>query len=140
MRILICGLPGSGKTTLAKCLYEQLKNEGRVVDWFNADEIRAAYDDWDFSTAGRLRQACRMRDLADAVSGVAICDFVAPTDEIRDIFGADLTVWVDTIQTSRYKDTNKMFCPPEKYDVHVTYQDASYWASVIVSRLEWVKY
>jgi len=134
------GLPGSGKTTLAKSVVDKLRIENKQAVWFNADAVRAEFNDWDFSEAGRLRQAYRMRDLADAVNGITLCDFVAPTNEIRNTFNADFTVWVDTLKVSRYKDTNKVFCQPTEYDVHVTYQDASYWASVIVSRLEWINY
>ena len=57
-RILICGLPGSGKTTLAKRLVEILGN----ADWYNADEIREKFNDWDFSPEGRERQMNRMQD------------------------------------------------------------------------------
>ena len=39
-RILIMGLPGSGKTTLARELKAQLEAAGKVVGWLNADEIR----------------------------------------------------------------------------------------------------
>jgi len=138
MKVLIMGLPGSGKTTLAKSVADKLQLENKQATWFNADAVRAEFNDWDFSDAGRLRQAYRMRDLADAVNGITLCDFVAPTNEIRSIFNADFTVWVDTLKVSRYKDTNKMFCPPEKYDVHVIYQDAPYWANVVSARLTWV--
>ena len=70
MKILICGLPGSGKTTLAKCLSAKLN-----ADWFNADEVRATYDDWDFSESGRIRQAKRMSTLADkSKADHTLCD------------------------------------------------------------------
>ena len=94
MKILIMGLPGSGKTTLAKALYKKLD-----CVWFNADEVRKQFNDWDFSDEGRLRQAYRMRDLADEEikkGNTVICDFVAPTHQIREIFNADLIIWVDT--------------------------------------------
>ena len=136
MKILICGLPGSGKTTLAKCLYEKLWNSGELAAWFNADEIRAYHDDWDFSEQGRLRQADRMQKLCEDSNVVFnICDFVAPTEATRKAFDADFTVWVDTISASRYEDTNIIFEIPEHVDIRVPTKDANQWAGVIYERL-----
>lgn len=132
MKILICGLPGSGKTTLAKCLSEQLDS-----DWFNADEIRAYNNDWDFSEAGRIRQAERMAKLADtSTAQYTICDFVAPTDATRKAFNADFTVWVDTISASRFEDTNAVFEAPTCYNVRVNTKDAAYWTGIILEELK----
>lgn len=154
-RILIMGLPGSGKTYLAQALKKYLEtngdlmkiNPGRVmnyegipspdfmrvgVDWFNADDIRKKYNDWDFSDAGRIRQSLRMFQFAVECTGeFVICDFVAPLVEMRNNFKADWTIWVDTIQAGRYEDTNKAFIPPEVYDFRVTEQDADKWAEFI---------
>ena len=129
-RILIMGLPGSGKTTLAKELKAQLESAGKQVGWLNADDIREQYNDWDFSEAGRIRQARRMRELADKLTAYdyMIADFVAPLVEMRNVFKADWTVWMDTIREGRYADTNAMFVEPEVYDFRVPEQNCEKWA------------
>lgn len=107
MKILLCGLPGSGKTTLAEPLSKSLN-----AVWINADKIRTEYDDWDFSMEGRMRQANRMRHLADGIvkaGRTCVADFVAPTREARDKFGADFLIWMDTIDKGRFEDTNRVF-------------------------------
>jgi len=120
-RILIMGLPGSGKTTLAQALQAKLN-----CAWFNADEIRARYNDWDFSAEGRVRQSKRMRILADDSSNeYVIADFVAPLKQMRDIFEADYVIWMDTIAEGRFEDTNRVFEPPEVYDLRITDFDYS---------------
>ena len=126
------GLPGSGKTTLAKELNRLLINSS----WFNADEVRKLNNDWDFSEEGRLRQAFRMADLSiQSNSPYVICDFVAPTKQIREIFDADITIWIDTIQTGRFADTNKIFEIPIDYDFRVTEQDCEKWAKIIIDKI-----
>ena len=128
-RILIMGLPGAGKTYLAEQLKKNLEDHGKTVGWLNADEVRRHYDDWDFSREGRIRQSHRMRELADeSNTDYCIVDFVAPLVEMRNNFRADWTIWVDTIEESRYEDTNKMFVEPEIYDFRITEQWAEKWA------------
>ncbi len=131
-RILIMGLPGSGKTTLANKLIDQFLAAGATVEWFNADEVRKKFDDWDFSHEGRIRQSKRMRELADSCGAdIAVCDFVAPLVEMRNNFKADWTIWMDTIEKGRFEDTNKAFIPPEMYDFRVIEQDADKWSEFI---------
>lgn len=132
-RILIMGLPGSGKTTLALDLMRRLAPDAVHL---NADAIRKAYNDWDFSDSGRIRQSYRMRTLADGIiRKYAIADFVAPLPRMRDIYSADYTVWVDTIKEGRFKDTNQIFICPDNYNIRVTTQDAEYWTKIIVNEL-----
>ncbi len=129
MKILIMGLPGSGKTTLAKHLVPMYN-----AVWLNADQVRKDADDWDFSEEGRKRQSLRMAKLAKEArdnNRNVVADFVCPTEETRKQFGADYTIWMDTIKEGRFEDTNKMFVPPNDYDFKVPYMDASMWAFLI---------
>ena len=128
------GLPGSGKTTLASKLVPLIK-----AKWLKNDEVRKAANDWDFSEEGRVRQAKRMADLAEKYKqegGYVVCDFICPTPKARKLFNADFIVWVDTIKKGRFDDTNAMFVKPEKFDFHVTSQDAKVWANQIADKIK----
>lgn len=153
IKILIMGLPGAGKTYLAERLKKWIEDNSSIntmpafkmaeyemtpstykatVDWFNADDIRKRFNDWDFSRDGRIRQSLRMAEFAlSCKSDYVICDFVAPLPEMRHNFKADWTIWMDTIDSGRYEDTNKAFTPPDVYDFRVTEQDAEKWAEFI---------
>ena len=147
-RILIMGLPGSGKTTLAGALKQYLEangtasmsraemlpmtSNGAQVTWFNADDVRRKYNDWDFSREGRIRQSIRMFQFSmEAVGEYVICDFVAPLVEMRNNFKADWIIWMDTIREGRYADTNATFVEPDVYDFRVNEQNCEKWAEFI---------
>jgi len=145
MKILICGLPGSGKTWLAERLQKNIKN----CAWYNADFVRKYANDWDFEILGRIRQANRMRAFADFEKSQGrnvICDFVAPTNKVRIAFEADCLIWMDTVKEGRvvsaklnqlenienlpfnakelskskkFEETNKIFEIPENPDIHI---------------------
>ena len=147
------GLPGSGKTYFAEKLKKHLESNSNTqtmplermlhleypplqyssrVDWFNADEIRKRFNDWDFSREGRIRQSIRMFDFAvSCTEDFVICDFVAPLVEQRNNFKADWTIWMDTIDAGRYEDTNQAFVAPEQYDFRITEQNAEKWAEFV---------
>jgi len=137
-KILIMGLPGAGKTTLATALTPRLS-----AVHFNADEVRLHVNrDLGFSAADRIEQARRMGWLCDQVvkaGGFAIADFICPTPEARRAFtagGDAFIVWCDRIQTSAYADTNKLFVPPERFDIRVTAEGAvEYWREQVAERV-----
>jgi adenylylsulfate kinase len=102
MKILIFGLPGSGKTTFAK---ELIKDKDCC--YFNADEIRKMYNDWDFSKMARVHQAVRMEKLNKSTIKNCVTDFVCPYPCFRNFY--DITIWMNTIKKDRYEDTNQLF-------------------------------
>lgn len=152
-KILIMGLPGAGKTYFAERLKKYLEEFSDIshlpntkladfetlpkywratVNWFNADEIRKKYNDWDFSREGRIRQSLRMAQFAlECRSDFVICDFVAPLPEMRHNFKADWTIWIDSIDAGRYDDTNRAFTPPDIYDFRIIEQNADKWVPFV---------
>ena len=133
-KILIMGLPGSGKTSLAKRLYPYLK-----AVFLNNDEVRKEANDWDFSPKGRERQTKRMKDLAQKYLNEGknvIADFVCPTEKTRKDFNADILIWVDTIKKGRFEDTNKIFEEPKKFHYRVTEQNAEKWSLQIIEDMK----
>jgi adenylylsulfate kinase len=136
LRILIMGLPGAGKTTLAEALKEKL---GDAL-WLNADKIREIHKDWDFSYAGRLRQATRMKRYADVSEDpYIIADFVCPLPEMRSIFDPHITIWMDTIKSGRFEDTNKAFVVPEEYDLRVVDWNTQVWVNLAINQIRAVQ-
>ena len=137
-RILIMGLPGAGKTTLAEELRDVIFKRGKSCSRINADEIRKNFNDWDFSDQGRERQAVRMMSLANLkgqYDDIVICDFVCPLRKYRDIFDPDILVYMNTIDKSRYEDTNSIFEPPIKADLEVLKLDSNLYAKIIFQQI-----
>jgi len=134
MKILIMGLPGSGKTHLAKRLQIHLN-----CAWYNADKVREMANDWDFTDAGRRRQSERMNTIAtfEAVRGrTVICDFVCPTGKTRDEFNADITIWMNTIEAGRFDDTNKIFEEPTDFDYVIESFQSDEWILDLANRMK----
>jgi len=132
-KILVMGLPGSGKTFLSK----ELKKIIPIIH-LNADEIRKHFDDWDFSKEGRLRQADRMKRFSDYIYSEEIsplADFVCPLDETREILNPDIIIWMDTEKKGRFENTNKIFQKPKKFHFRITSKNAKYWSNYIKERI-----
>jgi adenylylsulfate kinase len=132
-KILVMGLPGSGKSTLSKILAEKID-----AFWLNADQIRKKFNDWDFSLEGRSRQAKRMFKLSEEIiskGNVVVADFICPTKKNRDEFKPDKIIWMDTIKKGRFNDTNQMFEDPMSYDFRVTKKDAIIICDEIIKKL-----
>ena len=134
-KILIMGLPGAGKTTLANALAPLIN---AVV--FNADAVRANLSrDLGFSHEDRIEHARRMSWMCDRVveaGGTVIADFICPTEQTRAVFGEAFTIWLDRIDAGRFADTNRMFVPPGKYDLRVGPEGMpQYWAEQALALL-----
>jgi adenylylsulfate kinase len=125
--ILIMGLSGSGKTTLALELLKYID-----ATYINADTVRAEANDWDFSIEGRIRQANRMRVLSsEADSPYVIADFICPTEQARIDFNPNYIIWVNTVTSSQYADTDMIFQKPKNADFIVTTKDSKFWVPLI---------
>lgn len=134
-KILIMGLPGAGKTTLTNTLAPLLN---AVV--FNADAVRTNLSpDLGFSHPDRVEHARRMGWICDRVveaGGTVIADFICPTPETRAIFGKAFVIWLDRIEAGRFEDTNRMFVPPERFDLRVgSHGTPDYWAAQALALL-----
>ena len=133
-KILIMGLPGSGKSYLSKKLHKKIN-----ATWLNADKIRKQEKDWDFSLQGRKRQALRMLYLANKEikkNKIVIADFICPLDITRKIFNPDLLIWMDTVKKSRFKNTNKIFVPPKNFDLRITEKNEKLNTLIVLDKIK----
>ena len=136
-RILVFGLPGSGKTTFAKKLWQSLKDENINYAYFNNNEIRDMFQDYDFSFNGRMRQSDRMFKLCEmAWEPGAIADFVCPNESLRVRFNYFISM--NTIKESQYEDTNKAFQVPKKIkpDFEIINFEYNYVIKEIVKKIK----
>ena len=134
-KILIIGLPGAGKTTLALELKKKLK-----ASWLNADKVRKKFNDWDFSRKGVLRQAKRMKSLAKkSKKSFVIADFICPYEEGRKIFKPDYLIWMNTIKLGRLSTFNKTFQKPKKFDFKINKKNAKFFSKIIIKKIKHLK-
>ena len=126
------GLPGSGKSFLAKELNKRLK-----ATWLNADEVRKKFNDWNFSKKGVLRQAKRMKSLAgESKKKIIIADFVCPYEEGRKIFKPDYLIWMDTIKQGRLSTFDKTFQKPKKFDFKINNKNVKLYSKLISNKIK----
>ena len=134
-KILIIGLPGAGKTTLALELKKKLN-----ASWLNADKVRKKFNDWDFSRKGVLRQAKRMKSLAKkSKKTFVIADFICPYEEGRKIFKPDYLIWMNTIKRGRLSTFNKTFQKPKKFDFKISKKNAKFYSKIIIKKINYLK-
>ena len=132
MKILIIGLSGAGKSELAKELHSLFQANKKSSIRINGDEVREANNDWDFSPEGRIRQAERIAKLTEkSDASYTIVDFIAPKFIHRHTLDATIVIWMDTVKSSKYKDTDVLFEPPLEYNYRITKKNASKWAQII---------
>tara|TARA_Y100000389_G_scaffold20900_2_gene17955 strand:+ start:908 stop:1333 length:426 start_codon:yes stop_codon:yes gene_type:complete len=135
LKILIMGLPGSGKTTLAKEIKKKIN-----CTWLNADKVRRKFNDWDFSKKGVLRQARRMKQLANkSRKKIIIADFICPYNEGRKIFNPNCIVWMDTIKKGRLSTFDKTFQIPKKFDLKIKTKNLKINTKKVINFLEKLK-
>ena len=120
-KILIMGLPGSGKTSLARLLAPMFN-----AVLLNEDEVRKEANDFDLTDIGRSIHTNRMKRLADEAiqnNRNVIADFECTDDERKD-FNADYIIYMDTIKESKLE-------PPSNFDFKVTHKDAQMFSFLI---------
>ena len=120
-KILIMGLSGSGKTSLARLLAPMFN-----AVLLNEDEVRKEANDFDLTDIGRSIHTNRMKRLADEAiqnNRNVIADFECTDDERKD-FNADYIIYMDTIKESKLE-------LPSNFDFKVTHKDAQMFSFLI---------
>ena len=120
-KILIMGLPESGKTSLARLLAPMFN-----AVLLNEDEVRKEANDFDLTDIGRSIHTNRMKRLADEAiqnNRNVIADFECTDDERKD-FNADYIIYMDTIKESKLE-------LPSNFDFKVTHKDAQMFSFLI---------
>jgi nicotinamide riboside kinase len=122
-RILIMGLPGSGKTTLADELHELILSLGLRSRWLNENRLKEEYPNL---TMDQIQEMAN-----DATVDYVVGDFEARKSHERRYFNAHYMIWINTIAEEDYQFLNYGFEPPFRYNVCVTTKDAPKWAREI---------
>jgi len=131
------GLSGAGKTTLAKNVVNAFREYQCTATWLNADEIRELTNNWDFTNEGRILQAHTLRRMADdAPTDIVVADFIAPLPEQRSIFNPDFIVWVDTVNKSKYEDTDQCFQAPAYCDYYISEHSDNHAENILMTLFE----
>lgn len=132
IKVLVMGLPGSGKTTF--CGEHLLPMLPTGTHYLNADEVRARANDWDFSREGRLRQAERMNKLAEESNApIVVIDMVAALERQREIIDPNWIILLDTIEEGRFEDTNREFETPFCVNSHIRSHNFLYGHALDIS-------
>jgi hypothetical protein len=117
MIIQVMGLPGTGKTVLAKELADRVN-----AIHFNADEVRADLNsDLGFSDEDRIEQARRLGALARLTSRqgfITVVDFICPTTQTREAFGKpDLLILMNRTPVRDFPNTTAIWEEPQDADL-----------------------
>jgi adenylylsulfate kinase len=141
VKVLFTGLSGAGKTTLADEVYTLLKSKCRTVR-VNADKVREETNNWDFTKEGRIKQTIELKKRSlFTYPTVVLCDFIAPTKDLRELYNPDLIIYMNTVSSSKYKDTDALYDPPTNANYIVTTHadtHAKFIARIILNKFDGV--